>query len=119
MRHRVQKKRLGRKTDQRKALMRNMLTSLLVHKKLTTTRTKAKAIKAAFDELVMTTVRQKEQREQIRVAKQTLFGEEAQRALLTEVLPLTKDRSSGFLRTAHLGPRKGDAAERTLLEIIL
>lgn len=106
---------MGRITPQRKALLRNLLTSLVVHGKISTTEAKAKEIVAAFDELVATVRNKNEKREQIRHAKKIIFGEEAQRILVDQIA--TKDRSSGLTRTTHLGPRKGDAAEMIQIEI--
>ncbi len=119
MRHRVSKPRLGRKTNQRKALVRSLLTSLLTHGSITTTEAKAKVLTAEFDELVAKVRRQSEERQQIRYAKEVLFQETAQRNLMEKVLPVTKERASGFTRTTRLGPRQGDGAEMIAVELFV
>jgi len=117
MNHQNAKSRLGRTTAPRKALVRNLLTSLVTMGSVKTTRPRAKVLMAEFDELVTGVRRQKESREQIRFAKQTLFTEESQRALFDRILPALETRKSGFTRSALLGPRKGDAAEMVHIEI--
>ena len=119
MNHRNAKPRLGRKTPARKALVRNLLTSLVIHGHLKTTRPRAKVISAQFDELITGVRRQKEMREKIRFAKKVLFTEDSQRAFFENILPKVETRKSGFTRSTLLGPRKGDAAEMVHLEICL
>ena len=119
MKHRNRKPRLGRTTDQRKALVRNLLTSLLTHGSITTTESKAKVLVAELDELVAKVRRQAEQREQIRCAKQSLFAEAAQRNLMEKVLPVAQSRTSGFTRTTRLGPRQGDGAQMISVELFV
>ncbi len=117
MNHQNVKSRLGRTTAPRKALVRNLLTSLITSGAIKTTKPRAKVLMAQFDELVTGVRRQKELREQIRFAKKTLFTEESQRVLFDRVLPALESRTSGFTRSALLGPRKGDAAEMVHIEI--
>ncbi len=117
--HRNKKIRLGRKTAQRKALVRGMLSDLVLHGKMTTTATRAKYITSEFDELIAGTKRQKEQHQKIRFLKKTLFNTAAQKKFYQEILPGTSDRNSGYTRTTLLGPRKGDAAPMIHIEILL
>jgi len=104
-------------TAPRKALVRNLITSLVTVGAVKTTKPRARVLAAQFDELVTGVRRQKEAREQIRFVKQTLFTEESQRAFFDRVLPALESRKSGFTRSALLGPRKGDAAEIVHIEI--
>ena len=119
MKHRNRKSRLSRTTDQRKALVRSLLTSLLTHGSITTTESKAKVLVAELDQLVAKVRRQAEQREQIRCAKQVLFQESAQRNLMEKVLPVAQTRTSGFTRTTRLGPRPGDGAQMISVELFV
>ncbi len=119
MRHRVDKPRLGRKTHQRKALVRSLLTSLLTHGSIKTTEAKAKVLVAEVDALITKVRNQSEQREQIRCAKEVLFHEDAQRNLVDKILPAITDRKSGFTRTTRLGPRKGDGGEMIVVELFV
>lgn len=117
MRHRVNKKRLSRPTDQRKALVRSLVTALLVHGAVKTTESRAKILAAEVDSLIAGTNRQADEREKIRYAKRTLFVEAAQRALFERVLPVAQKRTSGFTRSTRLGPRKGDDAQMIYVEL--
>lgn len=117
MNHQNAKSRLGRTTAPRKALVRNLLTSLVLSGAITTTKPRAKVLVARFDELVTGIRRQKELREKIRYAKQTLFTDDSQRALFDRVLPALEKRTSGFTRSTLLGPRKGDGSEQVHIEI--
>lgn len=113
----MNKKRLSRSSDQRKAMVRNLLNSLLLSGSITTTESRAKVLMAEFDALVSGTNRQSDIREKIRYAKRSLFAEEAQRKLFDQVLPVAATRSSGFTRSTRLGPRKGDSAQMIYVEI--
>lgn len=116
MKHRVQKKRLGRISPQRKALVRALLTSLLTTGRVETTEAKAKVLVSELDCLVTSVRQQKEKREQVKRAKTILYTENAQRALLEKILP-EKIQSSGLVRTSRLGPRKGDGAPMMQVEL--
>ncbi len=119
MRHRVDKPRLGRKTHQRKALVRSLLTALLTHGSIKTTESRAKVLVAEVDQLITKVRRQPEQREQIRCAKAVLFHEDAQRNLIEKILPAIAGRSSGYTRTTRLGPRKGDGGSMIAVELFV
>ena len=116
MKHRVQKKRLGRITTQRKALIRGLLTSLVSTGKVQTTQSRAKVLVSELDALIATVRRQPEKREQIRRVKEVLYTEEAQKILIEKVIPGIS-RASGVTRYAHLGQRKGDGAEFIQVEL--
>ena len=118
MRHKVKKKRLGRNTTQRKALLRSLLTSLVESGQIKTTLSRAKALSEAFDELVTTIRHQPEAREQIRQAKQVLYTEAAQRKLVSDYLPRFQHKS-GLTTVTKLGPRDGDGAEQAHIKILV
>lgn len=118
MRHQNTKKRLGRITPQRKALVRSLLTSFLLHGKVKTTKSRARALVSEFDSLVTRVRRQPEKREQIRVLKQVIYGEIAQRNLMDNIIPSLEGIKSGFTRTVLMGPRKGDSSEVVFVELL-
>ena len=118
MRHNVKKKRLGRSTAQRKALLRSLLTALVENGKIETTLSRAKAVASAFDELVATVRNQPVEREQIRRAKEMLYTESSQRKLIGEYMPRFKN-TSGLTSVTKLGPRGGDGAEVAHVNILL
>ncbi len=116
MRHRVTGNRLGRTDAPRKALIRNLITSLILHEKIVTTESKAKAIAPLFERLV-TTVKKKDQMNAIRDLKQVIFGEDAQRKMIEDIKNRFENRSSGFTRIRKIGFRDGDGAPEVRLEI--
>ncbi len=115
MRHRNKKAILNHPADQRKALMRNLLTSLFAEGYLTTTDAKAKALVAAADKLI-SLLRKKDDMNAIRELKKVIFTEESQKKAL-EFARKTK-RQSGFTRKIRLGYRGGDAALKMKVELI-
>jgi large subunit ribosomal protein L17 len=116
MKHRVRKKRLGRKTSQRKALIRSLLTGLVTFGKIQTTAARAKVLVSEFDAFVGCVRSQKEKHQQIRQAKAVLYTENAQRILIDEVLP-NASHESGLTRFTLMGPRNGDGAEIIQVEL--
>ncbi|MEI7510555.1 MAG: 50S ribosomal protein L17 [Candidatus Peregrinibacteria bacterium] len=116
MRHRVKGHRLGRTDAPRKALIRNLVTSLILHEKIVTTEAKAKAIAPLFDRLV-TTVKNKDSMNAIRDVKRMVFGEVAQRKMMDDIKPRFENRSSGYTRIRKIGFRDGDGAPEVRLEI--
>lgn len=109
MRHRKKGSRLNRKSAPRKALLRNLVTSLVLNEKMVTTEAKAKELIKVFDPLVIK-ARNPEKREAIRDIKKVLFGEAAQRKLMDEILPQLEGRTSGFTTRKQIGFRNGDGA---------
>jgi len=124
MRHRVAGKQLGRSVGQRNALRRTLMTQFFMHEKITTTRAKAEAIRSEAEHLITK-------------AKQGLAHEDPNRAIharrilaarldsksvvtkvFDELAPRYADRNGGYTRVYKLGPRKGDAAEMVVLELV-
>lgn len=115
MRHRNKKAILGRPSDQRKALMRNLLTSFFEHGSLQTTQAKAKALKSAAEKLV-TKARRKDDMNAIRELKKVLYTETASRNALQ--FARTSKRLSGFTRATKVRYRAGDNALMVVVELI-
>lgn len=109
MRHRKKGSRLNRKSSQRKALLRNLVTSFILNERIVTTEAKAKELIKVFDPLVIK-ARNPIKREAIRAVKQVLFGETAQRKLIDEIIPQLEGRPSGFTTRKQIGFRNGDCA---------
>ncbi|HID92283.1 TPA: 50S ribosomal protein L17, partial [Candidatus Peregrinibacteria bacterium] len=86
MRHRRKGSRLNRKSNQLKALLRNLVTSLVLNDSIITTEAKVKTLIPVFDRLVLKG-RKQEKREAIRDVKKVLFGEVAQRKFIEEIVP--------------------------------
>lgn len=109
MRHRRKGSRLNRKPNQLKALLRNLVTSLVLNDSIVTTEAKVKTLIPMFDRLVLKG-RKSEQREAIREIKKILFGEKAQRKFIEVIIPGLKGRTSGFTTRTKIGFRDGDNA---------
>lgn len=129
MRHR-QKRTLELNTGaQKKTLViRNMLTNLITHGKMTTTPKRAKVLKAEadsfFSKLVRTSNRFTEEndakREVIRIVKSTLLSEEAGKKTVNDLLPKYKEAQAGssFVADYKMGVRSGDGAEKVMLKLL-
>lgn len=107
MRHRNTKAILNRPADQRKALIRNLISSLFLYGKVKTTDAKAKALASAAEKLI-TKVRGKDDMNAIRELNKVIFTEESSKKALAFVKGL--ERASGFTRTVKVGMRAGDNA---------
>lgn len=116
MRHRVAGKKLNRDTKARKALFKNLITSLILYERIKTTEVKAKAIKGLVDKLV--TKAKSNTLAARRMLAAFLPDKNAVDKMMEVVGPRFKERTSGFTRTIHLGPRKGDAAEIVQIEFV-
>lgn len=123
MRHRVAGKRLNRDTDSRKALRRNLIKQLFEHERVRTTRAKAFAVRGEAEKLITlakngNSAGEVEMVNARRKAASKLSDPEAVKLLFDEIAPRFENRQGGYTRIIKLGPRKGDAAEMALLELI-
>jgi len=119
MRHRVKKiPKLGRQADHRKLLIRNLATSLILHDKIQTSVTKAKALQPFFDRIITNLKKKVDDREAIRYLKGIILDEKAQRKMLLELKPKYLNTKSGFTRITPIGIQKGDATLKVQIELI-
>ena len=116
MRHNKAVNHLGRKSGHRKALLSNMASSLILHKRITTTVAKAKALKPYVEPLI--TKSKEDTTHSRRIVFSYLKNKEAVTELFRTVAPKIADRPGGYLRILHLGFRKGDAADMALIEFV-
>jgi large subunit ribosomal protein L17 len=117
MRHGKKVNHLGRKTAHRHALLSNMASSLILHKRITTTIAKAKALKKYVEPLI--TKAKDNTTHSRRTVMSYLQNKESVMALFGEVAGRTADRPGGYTRIIKLGDvRLGDAAEMCLLELV-
>ncbi len=116
MRHNKAINHLGRKSGHRKALLSNMATSLILHKRITTTVAKAKALKSYVEPLI--TKSKDDTTHNRRVVFSYLKSKEAVTELFRNVAPKVADRPGGYTRVLHVGFRQGDAAEMALIELV-
>ena len=116
MRHRKSGRKLGRNTAQRKALFRNLISSLFLKEEIKTTLSKAKAIKGLVDKLI--TKAKKGTLHNQRLIHAFLQNKKATKQLVKKIAPRFKKRVSGFTKIIRLGQRRGDAAEMVKIALI-
>jgi large subunit ribosomal protein L17 len=138
MRHLKRTAKLGRTGTHRNAMLANMVCSLIIHRRITTTLAKARAARSVAEKML--TLGKKslvanEAAEQIgdadkkrdlvakgihyrRLAASRLHQEDAVKTLFKEIAPLSKERIGGYTRIIKLGQRRGDAASMAILEWI-
>jgi large subunit ribosomal protein L17 len=116
MRHRSNKKILGRKAGPRKALMRSLATALVTHERMETTLAKAKVIRPYVEKLV--TKSKAGNLAARRELMKTFTVEQPVKKLLEVLGPRYANRAGGYLRITKLGHRQGDAAETALIEFV-
>ncbi len=116
MRHNKAINHLGRKSGHRKALLANMASSLILHKRINTTVAKAKALKTYLEPLV--TKSKEDSTHSRRVVFSYLKDKNAVTELFRVIAPKIADRPGGYLRVLHTGFRQGDGSEMALIEFV-
>ncbi len=116
MRHRKARFKLGMETSHRQAMLRNMVTSLLEHQRITTTDARAKAIRSLSDKMI--TLGKRGDLHARRQALQVIRSRRVVRILFDEIAPLFANREGGYTRVIKQGFRQGDAASMSLVELV-
>ncbi len=116
MRHREGFNHLGRKSAHREAMLANMATSLIMHKRITTTLAKAKALRMYVEPLI--TRSKEDTTHSRRVVFSYLKNKYAVSELFREISPKVADRPGGYTRILKLGHRPGDNAEMCIIELV-
>lgn len=109
-------RKLGRPTDHRKAMLRNLVTSLLRNGKIETTVTRAKETKRMADKMI--TLAKRGDLHARRQALAYIYDESVVKKLFDEIGPNYAERNGGYTRVLKLGPRRGDAAEMAIIELV-
>ena len=116
MRHKKAINHLGRKDGHRKAMLANMASSLIMHKRINTTVAKAKALKTYVEPLIT------KSKEDTTHSRRTVFSylknKEAVKELFSIIAPRIADRPGGYTRVLHTGFRQGDGAAMALIELV-
>lgn len=115
MRHLNAGRKLGRSSAHRKALMRNMVTSLILHGRIRTTDAKAKEVRRWAERMI--TLGKKQTLAARRRARAFVRTDEAVAKLFSEVAPRFASRAGGYTRIVKLGRRPGDNAPLAILEL--
>ena len=116
MRHNKKFNHLGRTADHRRALLANLAISLIMHKRITTTLAKAKALKKYVEPLV--TRAKNDSTNSRRVVFSYLQNKEAIKELFGPIADKVGDRPGGYTRIIKLGSRLGDAASMAFIELV-
>ncbi len=122
MHHRNKGRILGRERNQRKALIKGLLASLILHGRIMTTEAKAKETKNFIDQLVNKAKKSKQddgrQLSMVRMVRERLPKDAADKMLSEEFVSRFSGRESGYTRVIKVEARKGDGARRAIIEFV-
>jgi large subunit ribosomal protein L17 len=116
MRHRNAGFKLGRNTSHRRALLRNLVTSVIIEDRVQTTVAKAKAVRPLVEKMI--TLGKKGDLHSRRQALSFLMTDASVERLFDTVAPRYGDRQGGYLRIVKTGFQKGDGAEKAFIELL-
>lgn len=116
MRHRNTNRKLSRNSTHRRALLRNMVTSLLEHERVMTTLPKAKEIRPLAEKMI--TLGKQDSLHARRQVLAYVLKESAAKRVFDTIAPRFADRKGGYSRIIKLGNRKGDGADLAIIELL-
>lgn len=116
MRHRRAQKRLGRATDHRLATLNNLAAALVRHERIETTLGKAKALRPYAERLI--TRAKSDSVHSRRLVARVLKDRDLVKRLFDDIAPRFTERPGGYTRILKLVPRRGDAAEMAIIELV-
>jgi large subunit ribosomal protein L17 len=116
MRHRVSFRKLSRTHEHRRALLRNLVTSLFIHERIETTVAKAKEARRVAERMI--TFAKRGDLSARRHVDSYLFDEDATKKLFDTIAPWYKERAGGYTRIIRKGRRLGDAGEIAVFELV-
>ena len=109
-------RKLGRTSDHRKAMLRAMVTFLLENGKIETTVTRAKEVRAMAEKMI--TIGKAGDLHSKRQVLSSVTKEDVAKKLFDEIAPKYADRNGGYTKIVKIGPRRGDAAEMAIIELV-
>jgi large subunit ribosomal protein L17 len=109
-------RKLGRPTDQRKAMLRSLVTNFLKYGKIQTTITRAKETRILAEKMI--TLGKRGDLHARRQALSFITEEAVVKNVFDNIAPKYTERNGGYTRMYKLGPRRGDAAEMVILELV-
>ncbi len=112
----AKQRKLGRRSDHRSSMIRNMVASLFNEEKITTTVTRAKEVRREAEKLI--TLAKRNDLSGNRAISAYLYDKKAAIKLIEEIGPKYQDRKGGYTRILKLGPRRGDGSEMAILELV-
>lgn len=116
MRHRKKVAKLGREAPHRNAMLRNLVTDLLRHERVTTTLAKAKAVRPLAERMV--TLGKRDTLHARRHAARVIRDKDVLRKVFSELAPRYAERPGGYTRIMRLETRKGDRASMAIIEMV-
>jgi large subunit ribosomal protein L17 len=116
MRHRKARYKLGMRTSQREAMLRNMVTSLLEYESITTTDARAKALRGVADRMI--TLGKRGDLHARRQALQVIRSKRVAKLLFDDIAPRYAERNGGYVRVIKKGFREGDRAPISVVELV-
>ena len=112
----LKNRKLGRTSDQRKAMLRAMVTYLLENGQIKTTVTRAKEVAPVAEKMI--TLAKENSLTSYRQALAFIPKEDVANKLFKEIGPKYADRNGGYTRIVRIGPRRGDAAEMAIIQLV-
>ena len=112
----LKNRKLGRTTDQRKAMLRAMVTYLLENGQIKTTLTRAKEVAPVAEKMI--TLAKDNTLVSYRQALGFITKEDVAKKLFDEIGPKYAERNGGYTRIVKIGPRRGDAAEMAIVQLV-
>ncbi|MVB12607.1 50S ribosomal protein L17 [Caprobacter fermentans] len=109
-------RKLGRTTDHRTAMLRAMVTFLLEKGKIETTVTRAKEVRSMAEKMI--TIAKEDTLANKRLVNGFVTKEDVTHKLFAEIAPKYAERNGGYTRITKIGPRRGDAAEMAIIELL-
>ena len=109
-------RKLGRNSDQRRAMLRAMVTYLLENGQIKTTITRAKEVAPVAEKMI--TLAKKNDLASYRQALGFITKEDVAKKLFQELGPKYAERNGGYTRVVRIGPRRGDAAEMAIIQLV-
>ncbi|MFD1363554.1 50S ribosomal protein L17 [Lentibacillus salinarum] len=115
-------RKLGRQTDHRTAMLRNLTTDLIIHERIETTEAKAKDLKSTAEKMI--TLGKRGDLHARRQAAAFLYDQEANedekvlQKLFDDIAARYEERQGGYTRVLKLGPRQGDGAKMAIIELV-
>ena len=116
MRHGKKVAKLGRTASHRKAMLSNMMTSLFANERITTTQIRAKELKRSAEKVI--TFAKKGDLHARRQVLRIIADKQIVAKLFDELGPRYKSRNGGYTRVVKLGPRRGDGAFMSIIELV-
>ncbi|MFH5881635.1 MAG: 50S ribosomal protein L17 [Candidatus Izemoplasmataceae bacterium] len=115
-------RKLNRRSDQRKAMLRDLVTQLIIHERIETTVTKAKELRRLVEKMVTlgkknTLASRRQAAETVRFLDVT-EDQNALQKLFSDIAPRFQERAGGYTRIMKLGPRRGDGVEMAIIEFV-